>query len=90
MKFNFFDWIREGVRQSVLLGISDAAEQIGSQREVDTLNQRFLQALQENRLIGHDDANAAEPAVGATGKGRTRRKSLGRSLDQIIEQDKAA
>ena len=28
-QINFFDWIREGVKQSVLLGVSDAAEQIG-------------------------------------------------------------
>ena len=27
---NFFEWLRDGVRQSVLLGVSDAIEQIGT------------------------------------------------------------
>ncbi len=29
MNMNFFEWLRDGVRQSVLLGVSDAVEQIG-------------------------------------------------------------
>ena len=31
MNFNLFLWIREGVKQSVLLGVSDAIEAIGTQ-----------------------------------------------------------
>lgn len=42
--FNFFEWIRSGVRQSVLLGISDAVEQIGSP-EGDELKKEVLTAL---------------------------------------------
>jgi hypothetical protein len=30
MQFNLFDWIREGVKRSVLQGVSDAMEAIGS------------------------------------------------------------
>ena len=30
MQFNLFDWIREGVKRSVILGVSDAMEAIGS------------------------------------------------------------
>ncbi len=30
---NFFAWIREGVRQAVLLGVSDAVEHIGTPPE---------------------------------------------------------
>ena len=30
MSFNLFDWIRDGVRQSVLLGVSDAIDTIGT------------------------------------------------------------
>ena len=29
VNLNFFQWLRDGVRQSVLLGVSDAVEQIG-------------------------------------------------------------
>lgn len=47
MKINFFDWIREGVRQSVLLGLSDAASDIGSAKDVEVLNQQFLSSIQQ-------------------------------------------
>ena len=30
MQFNLFDWIREGVRRSVILGFSDAMEAVGN------------------------------------------------------------
>ena len=29
MDFNFFNWIRDGVKKSVLLGVSDAVDEIG-------------------------------------------------------------
>ncbi|MBL8888725.1 MAG: hypothetical protein JNL67_02020 [Planctomycetaceae bacterium] len=43
---NFFNWIREGVRRSVLLGISDAVEQIG-EPEGSELKQEVLAALED-------------------------------------------
>jgi hypothetical protein len=75
MKMNFFDWIREGVRQSVLLGLSDAAVEIGAEKDVEVLNQRLLNSIQQGRI-------AAEPAKGTRG----RRKALGRTLNQIAEE----
>ena len=30
MQPNFFQWIREGVKQSVLLGVTDAVDQLGT------------------------------------------------------------
>ncbi|MBM4089259.1 MAG: hypothetical protein FJ276_07500 [Planctomycetes bacterium] len=85
MRFNFFDWIREGVKQSVLLGVSDAAESIGGEKEVDHLNQRFLEAIQQGRLVSHD------PATGSPDTRKTRtRKSLGRSLAQVMEEREPA
>lgn len=30
MSFNLFDWIREGVKQSVIQGVSEALDSIGS------------------------------------------------------------
>lgn len=74
MKINFFDWIREGVRQSILLGLSDAAADIGSEKDVEALNQQFLASLQQNRIT--DETPKA---------GGGRRKALGRSLSQIVE-----
>ncbi len=74
MKINFFDWIREGVRQSVLLGLSDAASDIGSAKDVEVLNQQFLSSIQQGRIT-------VEP--GKPTKGR--RKALGRTLSEISE-----
>lgn len=71
MQFNLFTWIREGVRQSVLLGVSDAVTQIGTPYHDDGANAR----LQELLLPAE---NLDEPRrVGAP------KKRLGRSLKDI-------
>ena len=74
MKINFFDWIREGVRQSILLGLSDAAIEIGSEQEVEVLNQHLLASLDQGRIV--------DESVKAS---RGKRKALGRSLSQIVD-----
>lgn len=45
MQFNFFQWVREGVKQSVLLGVSDAVDEIGTLQHSDELNQQLRSAL---------------------------------------------
>lgn len=75
MKLGFFDWIREGVRQSVLLGLADAASHIAAPEEVEQLNERFLATI-EQRSIEHQNEQ----------KGSRRRKALGRSLSQIVDE----
>lgn len=71
MQFNMFDWIREGVKRSVILGVSDAMEAIGSPDGEDV----------RARLAVHLPvaAEATEPALA----GVTKRKRLGRSLRDI-------
>jgi hypothetical protein len=81
MKFSFFDWIREGVKQSVLLGVSDAAVHLGSEKEVDELNQRLLDAMQANRLQGSNTSTRS-----AGNKGRKARRALGRTLAETFEE----
>jgi hypothetical protein len=81
MNFNFFDWIREGVKQSVLLGISDATETIGSPNEVDHVNQQLFVALRKG--------TGQTAALAGHSPGGPPRKHLGRSLQQIMEQDDA-
>lgn len=70
MQLNLFAWIREGVRQSVLLGVSDAVEAIGTPAH-DT---HFHQNL--GKLIEQAPAEEARAGIG-DGKAR---KRLGRSL----------
>jgi len=69
MQFNLFDWIREGVKRSVILGVHDAVEAIGSPAD-DDARQRLV------ALLPPPEAAATEPALAAG----TKRKRLGRSL----------
>ena len=76
-----FNWIRDGVKQSVLLGVSDAIDTIGSPEENRTLNPALL-SFAKPSLALQDNARIDEPAPrklpGASG-----RKRLGRSLRDI-------
>ncbi len=70
MNMNFFDWVREGIRQSVLLGLSDAAAEIGSEKDAEVMNKRLLGSIQQGRITAE-----------TTPKGtRGRRKALGSTL----------
>ncbi|MCS7471236.1 hypothetical protein NZK35_31665 [Stieleria sp. ICT_E10.1] len=75
MNMNFFQWLREGVRQSVVLGVSDAVEQIGlPETEQDV--QPTLAAL-----LGNDSATTTTtPRRKTTAAGR---KRLGKSLKEM-------
>lgn len=79
MSVNFFEWIRGGVRQSVLLGVSDAIEQLGTPAEGEELHPgvaHFLAADKESpKRLG---------ATSGGGSGtRNTRKRLGKSLKEI-------
>jgi hypothetical protein len=68
MQFNLFQWIREGVKQSVILGVSDAVEAIGSPHGDDDVKGRLALLMQP---VGDGEAALA---------GGGKRKRLGRSL----------
>ncbi|WP_253159391.1 hypothetical protein [Stieleria tagensis] len=72
---NFFEWLRDGVRQSVILGVSDAVEQIG----VPETEQDAHPALAS--LLGNDTGpkktSARKPGTAAS------RKRLGKSLKDM-------
>ncbi|MFO7901495.1 MAG: hypothetical protein ACQESR_24960 [Planctomycetota bacterium] len=75
MKMSFFDWVREGVRQSVLLGLSDAATEIGSPKDAQALNEHLQNSIQQGRIT-----------TDSTKGTRGRRKALGRSLSEISDE----
>lgn len=80
MNFNFFDWIRDGVKKSVLLGVSDAVEQIGMPHEEEEARTKilgFLQGDETNRLT------AASPKKRLTGSSSASSRKLGRSIADI-------
>jgi hypothetical protein len=77
---NFFSWVRDGVRQAVLMGVSDAVGDIGTPPEGDDISKRLLQALRSGQPVITEERSPD----------RSARKKLGRSLEQIQATAKAS
>ena len=80
MNFNFFDWLRSGVKDSVLLGVSDAVHTMGMPPE-ETAKDKILEFLKSN-----PDGESNVPRI----TGRTSSpsvKKLGRSLTDIAAKE---
>ncbi len=73
MEFNLFTWIREGVKQSVLLGVSDAIEIVGMPEDSEEISPRLLEFMREG-------SSGSTPRRKTT---ETRRKRLGKSLKDL-------
>lgn len=76
-QLGFYGWIREGVRRAVLLGVSDAVQQMGAPADGEEISQQLLTVLREHRVPAVEDRRSSAP--------RSERKRLGRSLDQIVQ-----
>lgn len=73
---NFFSWLRDGVRQSVLLGVSDAVEQLGTPNE-EELHPSVANFLAVDTTKGTPKlTNASKTKSGG-------RKRLGKSLKEL-------
>ena len=71
-----FHWIRESVRRSVLLGFSDAVEQLGAPEEGHEISPQLAAVLRSPaRAIEHNGTSRTAA--------RAERKRLGRSLDNL-------
>lgn len=75
MDMNFFSWLRNGVKQSVLLGVSDAIEDLGTPENTDNLHPNVAALLR-----GESSTATKRVSSGAKAGGR---KRLGRSLKDI-------
>lgn len=71
MQINLFQWVREGVRQSVLMGVADAVDDLGSPDG----NGKFSKSIRDMARQNAIDA-------GLVGEAPTRRR-LGKSLKEI-------
>ncbi len=80
MNFNFFDWLRDGVKQSVILGVNDAVDCLGTPQQNDDVQQRLMGFLQVD----------SGDSVKRIGSAAPRGKKLGRSLKQIQADAKAS
>ena len=75
----FFAWVREGVRRAVLMGFSDAADELGNRKDGEDFGPAFALAIREKIALPME----VQPVkVTAAPQGR---KRLGRSLEQIRE-----
>lgn len=73
---NFFNWLRDGVRQSVLLGVSDAVEQLGTPAAEDELHPSVA------NFLAVDSKAGGTPRLTNSTKGKGR-KRLGKSLKEM-------
>lgn len=88
---NFFGWIRDGVRQSVLLGVSDAVEQLGTPAAVEDLHPSvagFLKLDDQNastpKLTQRSISSSNDSGNGSTAGGTPKsRRRLGKSLKEM-------
>lgn len=76
--FNFFEWMRNGVKSAVLLGVSDAVEEIGMPTETDGSESNALAFLQNAK-----SQEKLTSGSSSSGSSRGGRKRLGRSLKDI-------
>ena len=74
----FFQWLRDSVRRTVLLGFSDALEQLGAPADGKEMNPHLLSALRQQTAAAVEH----QPSLAPRSEGRTERKRLGRSLER--------
>ena len=82
MSFNFFDWVRDGVKNSVLHGVNDAVNAMGMPPE-ETSKDKILGYLTRNST-GTDD----EPTIRriTNGSASTGKPKLGRTLNSMAKE----
>ena len=80
MSFNFFNWVRDGVKDSVLLGVSDAVQTMGMPPE-ESSKDKILGFLKNNA----DSESSTRRIAGNTSSPNG--KKLGRSLNDIAAKE---
>jgi len=81
MSFNFFDWVRDGVKNSVLHGVNDAVNAMGMPPE-ESSKDKILGYLTKNGV----DSDAPVRRIAGSG-GSAGTKKLGRSLSDIAVKE---
>ena len=76
---SFFQWLRERVRQAVVLGLADAVEDVGTRTSTEDFGPALAQSLRE-RLTVHK-GSSHEPAI--VEQAAPARRRLGRSLESL-------
>ena len=80
---SFFQWLREGVRQAVVLGLADAVEDVGTRVRDEDLGPALAQSLRERLTVQPASINIKEQTVLEAAAPAGGRRRLGRSLDTL-------
>ena len=72
----FFQWLREGVRQAVVLGMADAVEDIGTRTREEDFGPALAQSLRDRLTVRKEPALLGSDLPAVNG-----RRRLGRSID---------
>lgn len=83
---NFFGWIRDGVKQSVLLGVSDAIETIGTPADTSAMHPHVAALMKNSRADTTPNAHSIGLVATPVGTANKSKKRLGRSIRDIDPQ----
>lgn len=78
MSMSFFNWVREGVRQAVVLGLADAIDDVGTRTRDEDLGAALAQTLRDRLAVTTSPTVLESPATPAAG-----RRRLGRSIEGL-------
>ncbi len=79
---SFFQWVREGVRQAVVLGLADAVEDVGTRMREEDLGPALAKTLRERLAVAPADAGG-QTVLESAAVEPTQRRRLGRSIDGL-------
>lgn len=77
---SFFQWVREGVRQAVVLGLADAIDDVGTRSRDEDLGATLAQTLRDRLAVVKEPTVLESTAAGQQAGGRRR---LGRSIEGL-------
>ena len=81
---SFFHWVREGVRQAVVLGLADAIDDVGTRSRDEDLGATLAQTLRDRLAVTRQPTVLEAPAAtAATTAGSGSRRRLGRSIEGL-------
>ena len=78
---SFFQWVREGVRQAVVLGLADAIDDVGTRTRDEDLGATLAQTLRDRLTVTKSPTvleSTAAPTTASNG-----RRRLGRSIEGL-------
>jgi hypothetical protein len=85
---SFFQWVREGVRQAVVLGLADAIDDVGTRSRDEDLGATLAQTLRDRLAVTRQPTVLEAPAATATATAAATaangsRRRLGRSIEGL-------